>query len=365
MSADSPAPVLTDEQVTLRALRASDLQHLVDQGSDALTTEWTDVPLPYGSNEARDLIARANAGWADESAWTFAVESGGRYCGTVALTDICSGRAGITYVAHPEARGEGLIEPALRLLIEWGFAGRGLRTITWHARVGNWASRKIAWRLGFSIVGPIRESHLIRGELVDAWIGTLRSSDDRAPASRWFVPEDLQTSDVRLRAPRVGDLPRIVEACSDERTTQWLGRMPKPYSDKEALAWLEQNTEEQAAGDAVTWAAIDEDDQLLVAINLFDIGEVSAEVGYWAHPDARGRGVSTGATRAVTAWGFDQLGLRVIQAHAAVDNTASRYVLEAAGFEIGGTVPWGTRTADGDVDAVVYYLKAPASRTDA
>ena len=55
--------------------------------------------------------------------------------------------------SHPWARGRGVMERALRLLLEWGFAERDLQTVIWLARRGNWASRRLAWRLGFSFDG--------------------------------------------------------------------------------------------------------------------------------------------------------------------------------------------------------------------
>ena len=47
---------------------------------------------------------------------------------------------------------------ALRVLLAWGFApvaegGRGLETVVWLANRGNWASRRLAWSVGFSFDG--------------------------------------------------------------------------------------------------------------------------------------------------------------------------------------------------------------------
>ena len=51
----------------------------------------------------------------------------------------------------------------------------------WWAHAGNWASRKLAWRLGFSFDGTVRQWLPQRGELRDGWVGTLLRGE---PASR-------------------------------------------------------------------------------------------------------------------------------------------------------------------------------------
>ena len=66
------------------------------------------------------------------------------------------------------------MERACRLLLEWGFAEQGLRTVVWLAHVGNWASRRLAWRLGFRFEGTLRAAGCpSAASCVDAWVGTL------------------------------------------------------------------------------------------------------------------------------------------------------------------------------------------------
>ena len=133
------------------------------------------------------------------------------------------------------------MEAGLRLLLEWGFGAQGLQTVVWRATVGNWASRKLAWRLGFRLDGVLRHSHVFRGGLVDAWTGTLLAGEPRQPTGRWLHAPVLEGGGVRLRPFTERDLPRVVEACSDPVTQHWLGRMPSPYTDDDARAWLDSH----------------------------------------------------------------------------------------------------------------------------
>jgi RimJ/RimL family protein N-acetyltransferase len=354
------APTLRDGDVVLRALGEQDVVGCYEQAIDPASVRWTHTPTPYSLDDARAFCGPVAAQkWADGSEWVFAVEHDGAWAGSVALRDRGHGVAEIGYGAHPAARGTGVTERALRLLLAWGFAERSVSTVLWRAKVGNWASRKLAWRLGFTVDGLLRHTYEHRGELCDAWLGTLRAGEEQRPSTRWLVPTPLEDASVRLRALRETDVPRIVEACSEERTQHWLGQMPTPYTDDDARAWLEVNTEGQSTGRKVTWAVADpDDDRLLGAINAFDIGEVDCEIGYWAHPEARGRGLTTAAMRLVTQYCFDELAVRRVRAVAALDNAASRHVIESVGLRQTGVERLGTRLRTGHADAALYDVLA-------
>ena len=60
--------------------------------------------------------------------------------------------------------------------------------MVWWANTGNWASRKVAWRLGFTMEGTVRQYLPHRGELRDAWVATLLAGDPREPRTAWDGP---------------------------------------------------------------------------------------------------------------------------------------------------------------------------------
>jgi RimJ/RimL family protein N-acetyltransferase len=357
-------PILTDGTVTLRALDDRDIAGVLEQCLDPLSIEWTQVPVPFGLADAVEFVdVIAPGAWAEGSQWIFCVDAllpdGSRYAGNIALRDEGHGRAEVAYGAHPAARGTGVMEAGLRLLLEWGFTQQGVQTVVWRANVGNWASRKLAWRLGFSLDGVLRHSQVSRGELVDAWIGTLLADEPREPAGRWLTVPVLEGAGLRLRPFVEADLPRVVESCSDDRTQHWLGRMPAPYTATSARAWMAANSEKQATGRSVTWAITEPaDDVALGAIEVFDIAPEDAEIGYWSHPDARGRGVMSAALLLVTDWAFAELGLGRVRAFAAVENAASRHVIETAGFRHTGVERLGTVLRTGLADVAIYDVLA-------
>ena len=364
-------PRLSDGVVTLRAHTPHDITPLYEQASDSVMLQWTTVPHPSTLETAREFATEViPEGWRTDREWAFAVEAPDddgtpRFVGTVSLRNEREGRAEVAFGSHPWARGRGYVVRALELLLDWGFGERDLRTVIWWANRGNWASRKVAWRLGFSFDGTVRQWLTQRGELRDGWVGSLTASDERRPRSPWLEVPRIDAGPLGLRRLDDGDVPRIVEACSEERTAYWLTQMPSPYTETEARSWIEEVRELCATGRGLTWAVVDGDDRFLGVVTVFDIdGEGSAEVGYWTHPDARGRGVMTRACGLAARHAFvpaedGGLGLRRLRALAAEGNTASMRVVEANGFKETGRFRRQKRMRDGSyVDLVHYDLLA-------
>ena len=97
-------------------------------------------------------------------------------------------------------------------------------------------------------------------------------------------------------------------------------------------------------------------DELIGSVGIFDLTDdlTFGEIGYWAHPAARGRGLMTAAVGLVLEHAFETLGLQRVKAYAARDNAASRAVLTANGMTEQGVERLGTVVAEGRVDAVLY-----------
>jgi RimJ/RimL family protein N-acetyltransferase len=361
-------PRLTDGVVTLRAHTPDDVDDLYQQAVDSVMLRWTTVPDPSTHETAREFATRTIPdGWREDREWAFAVEAPDddgtpRFVGTVSLRNEGEGRAEVAYGSHPWARGRGYVVRALELLLDWGFRERGLHTVIWWAFKGNWASRKVAWRLGFSVDGTVRQWLTHRGELRDAWVGALTSADERRPRGPWLDVPRITGRSVVLREHRDTDAGRIVEACSDERTAYWLPDLPSPYTLDDAREFMDSRREQRATGAGLSWVVADpETDELLGNISVFDIDRHGdAEIGYWSHPDARGRGVTSEACGLVVRHAFvaeddGGLGLRRLHVVAAADNTASRRVIEGNGFVEVGRQRQENPHRDGSFSDTVCY----------
>jgi RimJ/RimL family protein N-acetyltransferase len=356
-----PAPTLTDGVVTLRAHRPDDVPRMVEQCRDPESVRWTQVPTPYDEGDAETFVGElVPRWWAEGTEWAFAVEHGGGFGGTVSLRDEGHGRIEIAFGAHPDVRGTGAMERACRLLLEWGYEEQGATTVVWRAFVGNWGSRRLAWRLGFTLEGTLRSYLPHRGTLRDAWVGTLLRDDPREPRTTWLDVPELVGDGFRLRAVRESDAPRVHEGTAEPTTQQWLGHKPSPYTLDDAFAYVERRRELLATGQCVTWAIADPDDDRMLGTVLWFNWEagVECELGWWLHPEARGRGLATKAVRLATDHVFETLGVKRVTALIAAENTASRRVAEAAGFRQYGVERYGAHVRDGWVDMALYDVTA-------
>ncbi|MFI8434574.1 GNAT family N-acetyltransferase [Streptomyces sp. NPDC079020] len=86
----------------------------------------------------------------------------------------------------------------------------------------------------------------------------------------------------------------------------------------------------------------DGDGAVLGRVNLLDVAEGSAELGYRIAEEAAGRGLATYAVRQVCALAASEYGLTSLRAATTLDNPASHAVLIRTGFE-----PTGEATFDG------------------
>ncbi|MGQ7295060.1 GNAT family N-acetyltransferase [Quadrisphaera sp. KR29] len=322
------------------------------------------------------------------------VEVRGAFAGVVVLAEDGDGGGWLTCAAPVPARGRGTTAAAVRLVLTWAFVELGLQAVHWCVEAGAWPARRLAWACGSGLDGTVSSLLPVGGDLRDAWVGTWRWDSRLQAVDRWLVPVELVGGGVRLGPHRAADVQRVAQACSAPSTQAWLPSLPSPYTVLDAASWIAGREEEQARGAGVYWAVREDrpaapgdveeratgtgdDDEvpgagpLVAEVGLFTLGEGvrGGEVGYWCHPDARGRGVTTAAVRLVVAHalapaGRGGLGLERVVMRIASRNAASRRVAVKAGFREVGLDRGAERLRDGTVDDFVRYdLLAGEERT--
>ena len=360
-------PTLLDPAVgvTLRATTPDDLPAIVEQSRDPKTIRWTiSVPTPpdgYSLRDAEEFLARVRTGWTEGRglAWTVEAERDGvrQLCGLVNLRLQDHGWAEVGYALHPGARGRSLGSAAVRLVRDYAFDVVGLTTLRWRAIAGNWASRRVAAAAGFVFDGTVRRLLDQRGTLRDGWVATLTRDDPRTPRLG-LAPVELRGERLVLRPFTEDDADRVVEACSDSRTRHWLVSLPRPYGHADALSYLEHTRELAARATGLVWCIADaDDDRCLGSIGLEGLSSYAprAEIGYWAHPQARGRGVVTEAVRLVSGYARSAGLAASIVIRSAEGNQASRHVAEAAGYREVGRMPQAEPVGNGELSELVLY----------
>ena len=272
------------------------------------------------------------------------------------------------YWLRAGARGYRVVGEAIEALVAHAFrpvADGGLGLTRLHAATDseNYASHSILRSAGFTQWGADHKAwrrsdgslsdgtyfELLADELDEAVGGladgsqTMGSqSGGRAPG---FEPITLEGNGIRLRKWRHTDADRIVEACSDERTQLWLAELPSPYTVEHAHSYIAGRSEAARDGKGLYWCVADPDsDACLGSVSIMDLCDAlgtAGEIGYWTHPDARGRGVMSEAVRLAVRHAFipredGGLGRMRLRLNVADGNRASQQIARANGFvEVG------------------------------
>lgn len=357
-------PVLADGVVTLRSHVESDISPMTQMCRDPEFVRWTTVPDPYDTGHARAYVEEfVVPGW-ERHHRGWAIEYDGEFAGNIDVRG--KGVADVGFGLHPAARGHGVMTRALRLATRWAFDHTEVEIVHWRAHVGNVASLRAAWAAGFTLHGTAPGFLYERERVIDAWTGSIRPGDDGAPRTPWWDSSVLRGKEALLRPFRVRDLPRISEACSDPETRLWIP-LPEPYTEADAHGYVTSTAWDAATGKMAAWCVCDPDTDVLlgnIAVLRMDHRTLTGEIGYWMHPDARGRGIMTEAAQLVVRHALTPvteggLGRRRLVLNAAAGNAASNTVALKSGFTHVGTLRDAERLGDGtDADLNTYDLLA-------
>lgn len=272
-----------------------------------------------------------------------------------------AGSGQLGYWLLPTARGQGLMSEALLAAVRHAFAavevgGLGLHRLGADTEAGNEASNRVLRGLGFRQVGVQRGVVAHPGEPpADLIVWEL---DRDRPTGTAPV---IEGSQCRLRPWRREDVPRVVEACTDEVTQHWLGALPRPYEAADAERFIVDALASTARGSSVHWCIADPvTDEAIGSVTLMDLDGHSTEVGYWLHPACRGLGVMREAAwlatrHAVLPHDVGGLGLDVARLRAAATHRASRRVAESVGFRLVGLERRAEPLGDGSYSDLARY----------
>jgi RimJ/RimL family protein N-acetyltransferase len=167
---------------------------------------------------------------------------------------------------------------------------------------------------------------------------------------------ELKGEGVVLRAWRMEDAPAVAEACQDPEIARWLAFVPQPYNSDDARRYIQECIE--ASHDRRPFAITDAETAALIGSIDMRITRLGAgHIGYWMAPQARGRGRTTAALRALSRWAIEELGLGRVELATDLDNIASQRVAEKAGFQREGVLRAMLPTRDGTRrDGVMFSL---------
>jgi RimJ/RimL family protein N-acetyltransferase len=155
----------------LRAPVPGDAEALFSVFSDPEVMRYWATPPWQGAHEAVARIENDRAALLDGSAIRLFLQrsEGGPILGAVTLFGFTdnSGRAEVGYILSRQAWGQGLMQEALRALLQYGFSELGLRRIEADIDPNNLRSARILERLGFIREGQLRERWIVAGKVSD------------------------------------------------------------------------------------------------------------------------------------------------------------------------------------------------------
>ncbi len=291
-------PTLTDGVVTLRAHAPVDAR---EWSSSAATRSAGSGPRcarpnlrETPSRSSGTSCRRAGPGGGGRSRSRRPTPTGRTVLRTVELRDEGAGRAEVAFGAHPWARGRGLMTRAVGLLLDWGFASR-----TWHGDLVG-APRQLAVAAA-RLAARVQLRRKVRSWLPNGEscrrLGRCPHRGDcggRVPPG-WEAPVVTGEASCSARTGARPPPPAGGRGRTRRSAACWPTSRPRSPSRPRATTWRAA-PELAATGTGVGLTAADpsDDGALLVPRPLPGAPRPDAEVGYFAHPDARGRGLTPG-----------------------------------------------------------------------
>lgn len=164
-----------------------------------------------------------------------------------------------------------------------------------------------------------------------AYPSVFRPPADMALRSNIGAVERLDGNGFTLDPVHAGDAERLATLSQDEKFRRWLPWIRGGFTTERAREFAEDFSRKNWASGQPVWAVRIEG-VLMGVVDLRDRGEGAWEIGFWMHPDARGKGLMTAACALVVQAAFDSLGALRILHFARVGNVRSLRIARNLGF---------------------------------
>ena len=151
----------------------------------------------------------------------------------------------------------------------------------------------------------------------------------------------IETKRLILREFRYSDAESMMQNWVSDDEVQWMYGEPSYKTKEEVLSLLDEYVGRNQSGYYFRWAVIEKESKECigqVAYFLVDSDNRFAEIEYCIGTAFQGKGYATEATKAVTEYGFDRMGLNKVQICVRPSNIASGKVIEKCGFQKDGNL---------------------------
>lgn len=168
----------------------------------------------------------------------------------------------------------------------------------------------------------------------------------------------IDTDRIRLRKPRVKDIPKIMEYANNPKVADMTLNIPHPYKEEDAIFWLN-----------MAHNGFKEKSKFIFAICLLPTDEFiggiglrinkrfnRAELGFWIGEPFWNNGYATEAIREVLKCGFEEVNIHKILATHLLNNPASGKVMAKNGMIKEGELKDHIKKGDKYFSLIQYRL---------
>lgn len=174
----------------------------------------------------------------------------------------------------------------------------------------------------------------------------------------------MKTDRLVLRPTRGSDADRAFEIQTDWEVTRMLRMASSPPDRQEVGRWFADHRREWLAGEAYRFA-VELEGRMVGVVDLDEIADREASLGYWLDRVAWGRGYAFEAAHAVMRFACEDVGLAKLETGHAHDNPASARVIAKLGFSPLDTVPCFSRSRGENIMQHRYVLTFSRARATA
>ena len=157
----STFPTLTTERLTLRQPLDSDAQQIFLLRSDTIVNKYLDRPPSETVEDALSFIRIVNENFKNNTSlyWAITQTDNEKLIGTICLFDFSDElkKCEIGYELLTDYQGQGIMNEALKKIIEFTFQTLGIETIDAFTHKENQSSTKLLQKYNFEDMGSIDE----------------------------------------------------------------------------------------------------------------------------------------------------------------------------------------------------------------
>jgi len=172
---------------------------------------------------------------------------------------------------------------------------------------------------------------------------------------------NLKNELVKLRDLKLSDAEFIAKNAKDEDIIKYTFVIALPFDLETAKKFIKKANKEIKDKTAYEFGIeLNHTRELIGTINLLNISQKNknAEIGFWIAKEYWGKGLSDQALNLMLEFGFNNLGLKKIQARVLDKNIPAQKLLERIGFKLEGRLRQKTFLNNQWFDDLIYGLLA-------